>query len=95
MNCYKILIDVTYYKVWDELISNSSLSHDDVKDREFFINELEKYKIELLIEEYDSEEGVKFNSFIIKDFALGMDINDIRKILVVGLESVELIKKLN
>ena len=88
-------IDATYYKVWDELISNSSLSHDDVKDREFFINELEKYKIELLIEEYDSEEGVKFNSFIIKDFALGMDINDIRKILVVGSESVELIKKLN
>ncbi|HAS1720848.1 TPA: hypothetical protein I4G44_002291, partial [Enterobacter hormaechei] len=87
--------DATYYKVWDELISNSSLSHDDVKDREFFINELEKYKIELLIEEYDSEEDVKFNSFIIKDFALGMDINDIRKILVVGSESVELIKKLN
>jgi hypothetical protein len=46
----------------------------------------------LLIEEYEVEKGVKFNSFIIKDFALGMDINDIRKILVVGSDSVELIK---
>ncbi|HDR2373098.1 TPA: ATP-binding protein [Enterobacter asburiae] len=86
-------IDATYYKIWDDLFSTDMLLNNDESDRTLFKKALGSYKIELNCKQVNSDKG-KDNAFIIRDYATGMDLNDIKKILVVGSEPLPSIKKI-
>lgn len=87
-------IDATFYKIWSDFLDESQvLIHSDVELRKRFNDELSKYRIEIYCNE-DANDETK-DLFSVRDYGTGMDLDDIKKMLVVGSESVSYRKKIN
>ncbi|QPI43107.1 MULTISPECIES: ATP-binding protein [Pectobacterium] len=88
-------IDATYYKVWEDLIfDNNEYENNGNEIREIFNDKLIGYSIDVSLHEQDLDD-VTLNSFKVRDYGTGMNLKDIKKILVVGSESTDSRKKLN
>ncbi|HGG8850795.1 TPA: hypothetical protein ACJJ1B_001820 [Enterobacter roggenkampii] len=87
-------IDATYYKVWSDLLEElPKVSESDIEYRERFNKELKKYRIDITCTQNINDETKDI--FSVRDFGTGMDLDDIKKMLVVGSESVGYRKKIN
>lgn len=87
-------VDAIYYSAWEELYeSESFLNIDESEKRSLFIKELEKNKIDIKYykTQHRNQDSVVFS---VKDTGTGMCLDDIKKFLKVGSESITSRKEL-
>lgn len=83
-------IDATYYRAWDELIDNEDVALlSDFECRSSFEEYVRKYPILVSLKEQYLDKGLIECELKVVDHGMGMALDDIKKILHVGSESVK------
>ncbi|WP_313824445.1 ATP-binding protein [Leclercia sp.] len=89
-------VDATIYKLWEELNdSDFDYIKDEGEKRKVFNDRLSTYRIDIKSDDRHTEDGKIEDIFQVRDFGTGMDLDDIKKVLVVGSESINSRKTIN
>lgn len=89
-------IDATIYKLWSDLIDSEDIINlSEIYKRNIFNEKLSNYTIEIKCSEVQNGHGSLQDCFYVKDSGTGMSLDDIKKILIVGSESVTERKNIN